>query len=177
LLYEVLDDLLDYCFRSGQDRLQARCARGRRRGVRRSSRHLQCQAGDHSYRKIIKPERSIRLPSATSSVSSPEELELYFDDIVDSTERIWDILDNYKEVVEALEATNESVISHRQNDVLRILTVFSVVLLPLTLITGFFGMNVNFPGFGTTWAFWTIVGLMVVSFGALIGFFRFKRWI
>jgi magnesium transporter len=131
-----------------------------------------------SYRKIIKPERStLRLLERHIERFLPEELELYFDDIVDSTERIWDILDNYKEVVEALEATNESVISHRQNDVLRILTVFSVVLLPLTLITGFFGMNVNFPGFGTTWAFWTIVGLMVVSFGALIGFFRFKRWI
>ena len=38
------------------------------------------------------------------------------------------------------------MISHRQNDVLRILTVFSVVLLPLTLITGIFGMNVHFPG-------------------------------
>src|SRR5204863_345542 len=76
----------------------------------------------------------------------PEELELYFDDLVDASERIWDLLDNYKEVVEALESTNESVISHRQNDVLRILTVFSVILLPLTLISGIFGMNVLFPG-------------------------------
>ena len=50
-----------------------------------------------------------------------EELELYFDDIVDAAERIWDLLDNYKEVVEALEPTNESVIPHRQNDVLRVL--------------------------------------------------------
>jgi magnesium transporter len=63
-------------------------------------------------------------------------------------------LDNYKEVVEALEDTNESVISHNQNRVLRILTVFSVVLLPLTLISGIFGMNVHFPGFGTSEAFW-----------------------
>jgi len=90
----------------------------------------------------------------------PQELELYFDDIVDASERIWDNLDNYKEVVEALEDTNESVISHRQNDVLRFLTVFSVVLLPLSVITGIFGMNVNFPGFGTVWAFWTIFAVM-----------------
>src|SRR5581483_1294641 len=53
-------------------------------------------------------------------------------------------------VVEGLEGTNESIISHRQNDVLRILTVFSVILLPLTLITGIFGMNVHFPGFDTS---------------------------
>ncbi len=42
-----------------------------------------------------------------------EDLEIYFDDIVDASERIWDMLENYKEVVEALEDTNESVISHR----------------------------------------------------------------
>ena len=89
------------------------------------------------------------LDGRVAALTCREELDLYFDDIVDAAERIWDLLDNYKEVVEALEQTNESVISHRQNDVLRILTVFSVVLLPLTLISGIFGMNVDFPGFGT----------------------------
>ena len=107
----------------------------------------------------------------------PEELELYFDDIVDAAERIWDLLDNYKEVVDGLEDTNESVISHRQNDVLRVLTVVSVVLLPLTLITGIFGMNVHFPGFDTAAAFWAIVGFMVATGIGLVAFFRFKRWL
>ena len=107
----------------------------------------------------------------------PEELDLYFDDVVDAAERIWDILDNYKEVVEALEDTNESVISHRQNDVLRFLTVFSVVLLPLSVITGIFGMNVTFPGFGTVWAFWTIFVVMIAVLAGLLAFFRHKRWL
>jgi magnesium transporter len=69
------------------------------------------------------------------------------------------------------------VIQHRQNDVLRILTVFSVVLLPLTLITGFFGMNVRFPGFDTVWAFWLIFIGMVVTLTGLLAFFRLKRWL
>jgi magnesium transporter len=107
----------------------------------------------------------------------PEELDLYFDDIVDAAERIWDLLDNYKEVVEGLESTNESVISHRQNDVLRILTVFSATLLPLTLLASVFGMNVAFPGHDTAHAFWVIVGVMVAASAALLGFFRWKRWI
>ena len=107
----------------------------------------------------------------------PEELDLYFDDIVDSAERIWDQLDNYKEVVDGLESTNESVISHRQNDVLRVLTIFSVILLPLTLITGIFGMNVRFPGESTSEAFWAVVGIMVATIGSMIGFFRWKRWL
>src|SRR6185295_19455461 len=99
-----------------------------------------------SYRKIIKPERStLRLLERHTQRFLPEDLELYFDDIVDAAERIWDLLDNYKEVVEGLESTNESVISHRQNRVLQILTVISVIMLPLFVITGVFGMNVIFP--------------------------------
>jgi len=131
-----------------------------------------------SYRKIVKPERTtLRLLERHVERFLPEELDLYFDDIVDAAERIWDILDNYKEVVEALESTNESVISHRQNDVLRILTVFSVVLLPLTLITGVFGMNVQFPGFGRVWAFWVIFAFLVVALASMLAFFRRKRWL
>ena len=57
------------------------------------------------------------------------------------------------------------------------MTIISVTLLPLTLISGIFGMNVNFPGFGTHAAFWGIVGLMIVTIVGLIAFFRLKRWL
>jgi magnesium transporter len=131
-----------------------------------------------SYRKIIKPERStLRLLERHTERFLPEELEDYFDDIVDAAERIWDQLENYKEVVEALEDTNESVISHQQNDVLQVLTVFSVILLPLTLISGIFGMNVDFPGFDTRYMWWVIAGLMLAILIGSLGFFRWKRWI
>src|ERR687896_106295 len=131
-----------------------------------------------SYRKIIKPQRpTLRLLERHVERFLPEDLELYFDDLVDASERIWDLLDNYKEIVEALEATNESAIQHRQNDVLRLLTVFSAVLLPLTLIASIFGMNVEFPGEGTAGAFWVMVVTMVAVFSALVAFFRWRRWI
>jgi magnesium transporter len=55
--------------------------------------------------------------------------------------------------------------------------VFSVILLPLTLISGIFGMNVHFPGFDTSEAFWTIVGVMIVAIVGLVAFFRAKRWL
>jgi magnesium transporter len=176
----VLDDLFDYCFpildKIGfkLDSLEDDVFEGRSEEVVRDISNVKQEI--ISYRKIIKPERStLRLLERRVERFLPEELELYFDDIVDGAERIWDILDNYKEVVEALEDTNESVISHRQNDVLRLLTVFSVVLLPLTLITGLFGMNVKFPGFDTAWAFWSILALMVVTLAGVLAFFRLKR--
>jgi magnesium transporter len=182
LLYEVLDDLFDYCFpildKIGHklDSLEDDVFEGRSDEVVRDISNVKQEI--ISYRKIIKPERStLRLLERHIERFLPEELELYFDDIVDAAERVWDILDNYKEVIEALESTNEAVISHRQNDILRVLTVFSVVLLPLTLITGFFGMNVHFPGFGTVWAFWAIFGIMVAAIVGMLAFFRLKRWL
>jgi magnesium transporter len=182
LLYEVLDDLFDYCFpildKIGHklDSIEDDMFEGYAEDVVRDISNAKQEI--ISYRKVMKPGRStLRVLERRVDKFLPEELDLYFDDIVDAAERIWDQLDNYKEVVDGLESTNESVISHRQNDVLRVLTIFSVVLLPLTLISGIFGMNVEFPGFDTHAAFWVIVALMVVVIVGMVGFFRHKRWL
>ena len=182
LLYEVLDDLFDYCFpildKIGHklDRVEDEMFEGRSEEVVRDISNVKQEI--ISYRKIIKPERAtLRVLERSTERFLPEALELYFDDIVDAAERIWDLLDNYKEVVEALEDTNESVISHRQNDVLRLLTLISVTMLPLSLIAGVFGMNVAFPGEGSNAAFWTIIAALLITLGGMLGFFRWKRWL
>src|SRR5262249_45486019 len=182
LLYHILDDLFDYCFpildKIGHklDSVEDDMFEVRAEEVVRDLSNVKQEI--ISYRKIIKPERStLRVLERRVEGFLPEELELYFDDIVDAAERIWDLLDNYKEVIEGLESTNESVIAHRQNAVLRLLTVISVVTLPLTLVTGIFGMNVDFPGEGTHEAFTAIiVGLIVIAV-ATLGFFRWRRWL
>ncbi len=181
LLYHVLDDLFDYCFpildKIGHklDRIEDDIDESQSEEIVRDISKAKQEI--ISYRKIMKPQRpTLRLLERHVERFLPQDLELYFDDLVDASERIWDILDNYKEVVEALEATNESAISHRQNDVLRVLTIFSVLLLPLTLIASIFGMNVDFPGFGTAAAFWVIVGAMVTALAGLVAFFRWRRF-
>jgi magnesium transporter len=182
LLYEVLDDLYDYCFpildkiAYKLDAIEDDIDDGRSEEIVRDISKVKQEI--ISYRKIVKPQRpALRLLERHVERFLPEALELYFDDLVDASERIWDLLDNYKEVVEALEATNESAISHRQNDVLRVLTLISTTALPLTVIASVFGMNVLFPGEGTRGAFWFIVGAMFAALAAMIGFFRYKRWL
>jgi magnesium transporter len=184
LLYEVLDDLFDYCFPI-LDKIAFKLdviedemfeGEGASQEIVRDISNVKQEI--ISYRKIIKPERStLRVLERRVEGFLPEELELYFDDIVDAAERIWDLLDNYKEVVEGLESTNESVISHRQNDVLRLLTVITVIVLPLTMLTGVFGMNVAFPGEATREAFWVIIAALVAVLVGMVGFFRWKRWL
>jgi magnesium transporter len=188
LLYEILDDLFDYCFpildKIGHklDSIEDDVFEGRSsEAVVRDISNVKQEI--ISYRKIMKPERpSLRLLERKMDHFMPEHLELYFDDLVDASERIWDLLDNYKEVVEALESTNEQVLSHRFNDVLRILTVFSIVFLPATLIASIWGMNVGLPGGGepataSHLEFWLILVSSAVIIVAMLGWFRWKRWL
>jgi len=187
LLYEVLDDLFDYCFpildKIGHklDRIEDEMFEGRAEDVVRDISNVKQEI--ISYRKVIKPERAtLRVLERRVDKFLPEELELYFDDLNDAAERVWDQLDNYKEVIDALESTNESVLAHRFNDVLRILTVFSIVFLPATLIASIWGMNVGIPGGGNPdsaghLVFWLIMAAMAAGLVGMIGFFRWKRWL
>ena len=131
-----------------------------------------------TFRKIVRPQRAVlRDLERTKQRYLHEELEIYFDDISDAAERIWDTLENYKEVAEALESSNESVLSHRVTDSLRVLTAVSVVLLPLTLIASVFGMNVAVPGEGRIEAFWAVVTVMGAVLVGLVAYFRRRGWL
>ena len=104
-----------------------------------------------NFRKVIRPQRAAFSDLERNKQRYiADDLDIYFDDIVDASERIWDMLENYKEVVEALESTNESAIAHRSKETVRMLTAFSVIFLPLTLIASVWGMNVHVPGEGNT---------------------------
>jgi hypothetical protein len=105
-------------------------------------------------------------------------LDVYFDDVVDMIERIWDLLDNYKEVSEALQRTSESLLTQRLNEVMKILTIFSVIMLPLTVITGFYGMNVvGLPIANHKLASEIIISLLIVIVVGMLVYFRRKKWL
>jgi magnesium transporter len=182
LLYRIVDDSFDYCFpmlrKIGNklERLEEDIFEGRAEEVVRDLSNSKQEI--INFRKVIRPQRAVlRDLERTKQRYLAEDLEVYFDDIVDASERIWDMLENFKEVVEALQDTNESVLSHRVNEVLRVLTAFSVVILPLTLIASIWGMNVGVPGEGDTADFWIILGGMLVLLTGMIAYFRRRGWL
>jgi magnesium transporter len=130
-----------------------------------------------NFRKVVRPQRAALGDLERTKRYIPEDLDVYFDDINDANERVWDMLENFKEVAEALEATNESALSHRLNDVLRVLTAMSVIFLPLTLISGIWGMNTHVPGEAHWAGFWGVIGFMVVVLVGMIAFFRRRGWL
>src|SRR5215204_5804488 len=131
-----------------------------------------------NFRKIVRPQRSaFRDLERTKSKYIAEDLDIYFDDINDASERVWDMLENYKEVVEGLESTNESAIAHRTNETFRVLTAISVIVLPLTLVASIWGMNVGVPGEQDDTAFWVIMVFMLALLGGMIAYFRRRDWL
>jgi magnesium transporter len=182
LLYKIVDDSFDYCFpmlrKMGNklERIEEEIFEGRSEEVVRDISNAKQEIV--GFRKVIRPQRPVlRDLERTKQRYMADDLEVYFDDIVDASERIWDMLENYKEVVEALEDTNEQVLSHRVNDVLRVLTAFSVIILPLTLLASIFGMNVNFPFEADEGAFWAILGSMVAVLVSFVAYFRSRGWL
>lgn len=184
LFYEVLDSLYGYCFpildqigRKLEEIEDHMFERDPDESIVRQISNVKQEI--ISYRKITKPQRPVlrQLERAGERFLASEELDIYYDDLIDSAERIWDLLENYKEVVEALETTNETAISHRQNRVLRVLTVLTVVFLPVTFMTNLFGMNVPVPFDHAAVAFFAIGGVLLAAILALLGVFRWFRWL
>jgi len=181
LLYKIVDDCVDASFpmlnKMGNklERIEDDIFEDRTRELVRDISDVKQEI--INFRKIVRPQRSALKDLERTKRYIPENLEIYFDDINDASERIWDMLENYKEVVEALEATNESALSHRLNDVLRVLTAFSVMMLPLTLISGIWGMNVGVPGEGSMHAFWGVIAFMVIVLVGMVLWFRRRGWL
>ncbi|MFN8517800.1 MAG: magnesium transporter CorA family protein [Chloroflexota bacterium] len=134
-----------------------------------------------TFRRIVRPQRTVLGDlEKTKQRYLAEDMEIYFDDISDAAERIWDILENYKEVIESLETTNESMLSHRLNDAIKVLNAVSVLVLPATLIASIWGMNVWLPLIGSTGNpanFWLLVVIMLLTIIGSFWYFRRRGWL
>lgn len=131
-----------------------------------------------TFRRILSTERPvISALEYKNKKFLPEKLEVYFDDVVDKAEKLWSSLDSLKEVAETIQDANESLISHTTGNTIRVLTVFSVIMLPLTLISGIFGMNVAIPGEGSPYMFLWIGGSMATIAATMVTYFKWRRWL
>lgn len=131
-----------------------------------------------TFRRIIAPQRTVIAQLEHKNKKFlPEDLEVYFDDLVDKVEKIWSNLDSMKDLAVSLQETNESIISHTTNNIIKVLTIFSVVMLPLTFLTGLYGMNVVLPYGGESYAFAGMAGVMVMVVVVMMAFFKWKKWL
>jgi len=131
-----------------------------------------------AFRRIIKPQIPVisRLEYLKSRILAAD-LDVYFSDISDHLGKIWDSLEDLKTITESLNDTHTSLTSYQTSEVMKVLTTISVIMLPLTLVSGIYGMNIALPYAHHPQAFWGVIGLMALVGGGMLTFFRLQRWI
>jgi len=132
-----------------------------------------------SFRRIIWPMRAV-LGSMERKITryTRADLTVYFGDMIDHTDKIWDALDEYKEIIEGLNDTHDSLATNRTNEVIRMLTVIATILLPITVVASIFGMNINLGPFEEfAYSSLAVLFICLVIIGGMLYFFRKKNWI
>lgn len=132
------------------------------------------------FRQIMQSHRNvlIKLIKHQGKTNGQNRMANYFNDLIDRTHNIWDLLENFQQTINALEDTNSSLVTFKLNDIMRTLTIFSVIVFPLTLMAAVFGMNVkNIPIAGTDFDFYKIIAIMGTASLAMFLYFKHKKWI
>jgi magnesium transporter len=137
-----------------------------------------------AMRKVVSPQRDIFARSIDEIAALPgltlDERD-YFRDVYDHLIRISDLIDTYRDLLSGATDLYLSTVGNRQNEVMKQLAIVGTIFLPLSFITGFFGMNFGWfvsKGIAPTWTFWVLgVGSMLLTCAGLLAFFRRKGWL
>ncbi|MFA5077924.1 MAG: magnesium transporter CorA family protein [Dehalococcoidia bacterium] len=185
LFYQLLDRLVNYCFPI-LDRIEDNVDKIEdlifSRAVPETVREISMIRRDLiSFRRIIHPQISV--VEELEKEKYPffkEDQDVYFGDIADHIRKIWDGLEDCKEVVDGLADTSNWLTSHRIQEVMRVLTIVMALMAPATLIASIYGMNVHLPGGnggGDPLTFILVIGIMLVTAVAMLWYFHRKNWI
>ena len=131
------------------------------------------------FQTIIKPQIPLfkKLEEGKAKVTK-DIYPYYWGNLVDRLRSVWEQLEDYMQILEGLATTNESLLTYKTNEIIKILTIFSVVLLPLTLISGIYGMNIRtLPFLFSPFSFIIISGVMMGIVVLMLVFFKIKKWV
>ncbi len=130
-----------------------------------------------NFRRTLKPQRSIfESILQKDHPFIPTETKIYFQDLIGTNIRLWNLLESQKETIEALEATNNSLLSNKLDLTMKVLTIFSAVMLPMTAYSNMLAMSAQIPFANVPYAFWIHVVIMLLISLITITIFRWKKW-
>ena len=132
-----------------------------------------------NLRRIVGPQREVVAQLTRGDVPFIREgTRVYLRDVQDHLIRTVESVELYRDLVLGARDIYLSSISNRLNETMRTLTILSVIALPMTVVTGFFGMNFeSIPGLHSREAFWITVAVMIVAVAGLLYLFRRKGWL
>ena len=167
---DALSDRLDALETEVFDRPDARLAR----------QILEVKSDVSSLRRVVLPQRDVigRLARREFPIIG-EQLAYRFRDVHDHLVRIVDESVFFQDRVTSLLDAHLSQVSNQLNNVMKVLTIIATLFMPLTVLTGMYGMNVKLPHLpgGDPAQFWWILGIMIALSVGMLGYFRVRRWL
>lgn len=131
-----------------------------------------------NFRRALKPQRSILESLAQMDTKLiGKDLKAYYQDLVGTNVRLWSSLESAKETIESLEETNNSLLSNKLNMTMKVLTIFSAVMLPMTVYSNILAMSAGIPFGNHPYGFWIHMGIMFILSMITIFLFKIKKWI
>lgn len=132
-----------------------------------------------NLRKIVSPQRNVYSTLTRSDLPFIKtKTIIYFRDVYDHMLRIYDLIEAYRELLSATMEADFTIISTRLNEIMKTLTIIATFMMPLTLITSFYGMNIKFPEVelaGKLSYLWVWL-IMLITTGSMFLYFKIKKW-
>src|SRR3989339_460679 len=182
LLYYIIEMLLESCFpkidhiNKNLDNIEEQIFKGHEREMVHEISYVKRDI--LNFRRTLKPQKSVLESLARDKYPFLEpELQTYYQDLIGTNIRVWSALENAKETVEALEGTNDALLSNKLNTTMKVLTVFSGVMLPMMVISNTLSMSASIPFGHNPYAYWIWMGIMLLISAFTIVIFKIKKWI
>src|SRR3989338_7161699 len=131
------------------------------------------------FRKMMKTHRYVleKLPKRTTIYLNFPQSKLYYRDLLEYYENIWDILEAQKETADALAETYQSLVSHRLNEITKTISIFSAIAIPATLVAFIFAVDMRgMPFSDHPQGFWIVALFMAAASLGMLWIFKSKKW-
>lgn len=194
LLYEILEKLMNSCYglldrtsveiETVEDMIFAgdqKKAVSKILNLRRNNINMRRILRTHKsvMKKLIRLDHDIEDSQLENNIEPHPQIAKYYNRLIDHSKTIWENLENQKEMIDILNNTNESLQNDRISFIMKMLTVITVLVLPLNLLAGIFGMNPTraMPFIDNPHGFWIIIGIMFFLSIFMLLFFEKKKWL
>lgn len=186
LLHQILDRIVDYYspvlddFDDRIDRLESEIFASKQPNNAILSQIMDLKRSVLRMRRISVKQMDVILRMSRGEFSEliPEDMRPFYRDIHDHLVRVTDLAESYRDLISGSLEAYLSVVSNRMNEIMKVLTIFSAVMLPLTFIAGVYGMNFdNMPELHSRYGYYTAWAIMIVVAVGMLFFFWRRGWI
>lgn len=183
LTYRIMDALVDSCFP---------IMNGIAGSIDRIDQELEGKGSENTieditlirrnivlFQTVVKPMRPLFLDLESGKYNELNgTMQPYWGNVYDHLQRIWERLEDSRELIEGISDSNESLLSYRSNELVKFFTIITSISFPFIIVNNLYSMNVvGLPYAQSPWIIWLLFGLIFAGGIAVITYFKYRKWL